>query len=70
MTTSEKFDIKTATKAECLTKAERMLNLGIKAEDAAKDMSDGTDKDVKLRQVEFALNNACKVELAAFDGRS
>ncbi len=70
MTTSEKFDIKTATKAECLTKAERMLNLGIKSEDAAKEMIDGTDKDTKLRQVDFALNLACKVEQAAFDGRS
>ncbi|KKL15916.1 hypothetical protein LCGC14_2500850, partial [marine sediment metagenome] len=27
-------------------------------------------KDTKLRQVDFALNLACKVELAAFDGRS
>ena len=66
----EKFDIKTASKVECLTKAERMLNLGIKAEAVAKEMEDGQDKDVKLRQVEFALNNACKVEDAAFDGRS
>ncbi len=66
----EKFDIKTATKAECLTKADKMLNLGIKSEDMAKEMIDSPDKDTKMRQVDFALNLACKIELAAFDGRS
>ncbi len=66
----EKFDIKTATKVECLAKAEKMLNLGIKSEDMAKEMIDSPDKDTKLRQVDFALNLACKIETAAFDGRS
>ena len=66
----EKFDLKTATKAECLTKAEKMLNLGIKSEDMAEEMIDSRDKDTKLRQVDFALNLACKIETAAFDGRS
>jgi len=66
----EKFDIKTASKVECLAKADKMLNLGIKSEATAKEMIDGQDKDTKLRQVDFALNLACKVELAAFDGRS
>lgn len=65
----EKFNLATATKAECLEKAERMLGLGIKAETAAKGMEDGSDKDTKMRQVEFALKNAAKVEEAAFDGR-
>ena len=65
----EKFDLATATKAECLVKAERMLNLGIKAETAAKEMEDGPEKDTKMRQVEFALKNAVKTEDAAFDGR-
>lgn len=69
MVEQSKFNIDTATKAECLAKAERMLNLGIKAETAAKEMEDGSDKDTKMRQVEFALKNACKVEEAAFDGR-
>lgn len=64
-----KFSLETATKADCLAKAERMLNLGIKAETDAKALPDGIDKDVKMRQVEFALKNACKTENAAFDGR-
>ncbi|MBW8036590.1 MAG: hypothetical protein FVQ79_13440 [Planctomycetes bacterium] len=65
----EKFNIKTASKVECLAKANKMLNLGIKSEATAKEMIDGQDKDTKMRQVDFALNLACKVELAAFDGR-
>ena len=36
-----KFSLETATKADCLTKAKRMLGLGIKAETAAKEMEDG-----------------------------
>lgn len=67
--TPQKFDIDTATKAECLAKADRMLSLGIRAETTAKEMDPGDDKDTKMRQVEFALKNACKVENAAFDGR-
>lgn len=65
----QKFEIATASKVECLTKAERMLNLALKAEAEGKALPDGRDKDTKFRQVEFALTNACKVENAAFDGR-
>lgn len=64
------FNILTATKAECLEKAERMLNLGIKSETAAKSLPDGADKDAKTRGVEFALKSAVKAEDAAFDGRA
>ena len=69
MTEQSKFNLATATKVECLAKAERMLGLGIKAEVAAKGMEDGPEKDTKMRQVEFALKNAAKTEEAAFDGR-
>ena len=69
MVEESKFNLATATKEECLAKANRMLNLGIKAETAAKDMEEGPDRDTKMRQVEFALKNAVKVEEAAFDGR-
>ena len=55
----EKFDVLTASKEECLAKAE--------AEGLA--MPEGSGRDTKFCQVEFALKNACKTELAAFDGR-
>ena len=65
----EKFNIATASKAECLEKANKLLDLGVKAEEFALKMVEGSDRDIKTRQVEFALRNACKNEDAAFDGR-
>ncbi len=55
---AEQFNIKTSSKAECLARAETMLRTGIRAEDNG-----------KARQVEMALDIACKAEDAAFDGR-
>ena len=55
---AEVFNYETATKAECLEKADKLLRTGLRAEEAGKD-----------RQVDMALNIACKAENAAFDGR-
>ena len=60
---TEKFNIETATKAECIAKAERMLGLGIKAEEEYKRLTVEGEKDspemaTKMRQVEFALKVA------------
>lgn len=52
------FDLATATKAECLARAEVMLSAGIRAEE-----------NDKPKQIEMALGIACKAENAAFDGR-
>ncbi len=52
------FDIKTATKAECLARAETMLRTGIRAEENG-----------KAKQTNMALDIACRAEDAAFDGR-
>ena len=59
MTTPQKFDIKTATKAECLAKAEKMLGTAIRQEEAGKNSL-----------METAFRVALKHEDAAFDGRS
>ncbi len=65
----EKFDINTATRGECLEKADKMLELGIRAEAAGRELPPGSDRDTKMRSVELALKLACKTEDAAFDGR-
>lgn len=56
----EKFDLRTATKADCLAEAERLLNIAIRAEENGKGE----------RMVDFGLRKACEIENAAFDGRS
>ncbi len=55
--TTQQFIFSTATKAECLARAETMLNTGIRAE-----------VNNKPRQVNMALDIAFKSEDTAFDG--
>lgn len=57
---SGKFNVKTATKTECLIEANRLLDLGIRAEASGKGDT-LIDRSIKM---------AVLAENAAFDGRS
>ncbi len=56
---AEKFVLETATKAECLAYAERMLTAGLNAEKAGR----------SEKMIDMALNTGAKAETAAYDGR-
>ena len=58
MVAEKKFDLKTASKAECIVKAEKLLGVAVRQEEAGKD---------KLMETAFRM--AVKTEDAAFDGR-